>query len=68
MSLAINYWLRRRQQGKAESAVAAHSNIDAYFPRASFGSLSQINLICASSLMAPEQSQGTHIRRFATVA
>jgi hypothetical protein len=32
----------------------------AYFRRHSLGSLSQINLICVSSLMVAEQSQGTH--------
>jgi hypothetical protein len=60
MSLAISYWLRRRDRGKAESAADAHSNTDAYFPQASLGSLSQINLICASWLMAAERSQSTH--------
>jgi hypothetical protein len=34
--------------------------MDAYFPHASLGSLSQINLICASWLMAAERSQSTH--------
>jgi hypothetical protein len=60
MSLAISYWLRRRDQGKAESAADAHSNMDAYFPHASLGSLSQRNLICASWSMAAERSQSTH--------
>ena len=63
MSLAINYWLRRRDRGKAESAADAHSNMDTYFPHASLGSLSQINLICASWLKAAERSQSTHIGR-----
>jgi hypothetical protein len=60
MSLAINYWLQRRDWRKAESAADAHSNMDAYFPHASLGALSQINLICASWLMAAERSQSTH--------
>jgi hypothetical protein len=34
--------------------------MDAYFPQASLGSLSQINLICASWVMAAERSQSTH--------
>ncbi len=36
MSLAINRWLRRRQQAKTESAAVSYSNLDAYLPHSAF--------------------------------
>jgi hypothetical protein len=34
MTLAINFWLRRREQDKVEPTSVDRSNVDAYFPQA----------------------------------